>query len=119
MKQIRIFVMIAVLSMILPLASYAQEHRHSHRGEIVIVNDTDTQVSIYVRTEKYGRIGVWTYRPDQNSYLSYKDVRLRVSGDDEIEIADWPKAYIGDVAEYRDGAWKLNIRHARRELRHR
>jgi len=119
MKQIRIFVMVAVLSMILPLASYAQEDRHLHRGEINVVNDTDTQVSIYVTTEYSGRMGPWTYKPGQSSHVGYKEIRLRVKRDDLIEIADWGKAHIEDVADFQDGIWQLSIRDARHELRHR
>ncbi|MGD0280764.1 MAG: hypothetical protein ABSB95_00205 [Dissulfurispiraceae bacterium] len=121
MKQIRIFVMVVALSFILPFAVCAQEHRHSHRGEIRIVNDTESQVSIYVTTEKYGRIGVFTFKPGQNSYLLYGEgnLKLRVSGNDEIEIADWGKTYIGDVAEFVDGVWNLSIRHAHHEMHHR
>jgi hypothetical protein len=116
MKQVRIYVvMFAALSMILFFASYGQSKR-AHRSEIHIVNDTDTQVSFYITTEKYGR-KQWTWKKDHDSYPSIDGVRLRVNGDDRIEIADWGKAYIDDVAEFEDGVWQLRLRHARHELR--
>ncbi len=30
-----------------------------------------------------------------------------LAGDDTIEIADWGKAYIDEVAEFEDGVWQL------------
>ena len=116
MKQVRIYVvMFTALSMILLFASQGQSKR-SHRSEIHIVNDTDTQISFFITTEKYGR-KQWTWKKDQDSYPSIDGVRLRVNGDDTIEIADWGKAYIEDVAEFEDGLWQLRFHHARRELR--
>lgn len=118
MKQIRIVVILAVICMILPLVSYAQEHRHSPHGEIMITNDTDSQVSFFITTEKYGR-KQWTWAPNKGSFPTMQSLRLRVRGNDTIEIADWGKAYIQEVADFRDGLWNLSIRHARRELRQR
>ena len=116
MKKVRIYVvMLAALSMILLLASFGQAKR-THRSEIHVVNDTDTQISFYITTEKYGR-KQWTWKRDHDSYPSIDGVRLRVNGDDSIEIADWGKAYIDEVAEFEDGLWQLRLRRAHRELR--
>ena len=116
MKKVRIYlVMLSALSMILLMVSYSQAKR-THRSEIHIVNDTDTQISFYITTEKYGR-KQWTWKKDHDSYPSIEGVRLRVNGDDSIEIADWGKAYIDEVAEFEDGVWQLRLRRAHRELR--
>jgi hypothetical protein len=116
MKKVRIYVvLLAALTVILLLASAGQARR-THRSEINIINDTDTQISFFITTEKYGR-KQWTWKKDHNSYPSIDGVRLRVNGDETIEIADWGKAYIDDVAEFEDGLWKLRLRHAHRELR--
>jgi hypothetical protein len=116
MKRIRVYViMVAALSMILLFASYGQSKR-THRGEIHIVNDTDTQITFIITTEKYGR-KTWTWKKDHDAYPGIDGIRLRVDGEDSIEIADWGKAYIEDVAEFEDGVWQLKIHHARRELR--
>ena len=90
--------------MILLLVSYGQAKR-THRSEIHIVNDTDTRVSFFITTEKYGR-KQWTWKRDHDSYPSIEGLRLRVNGDDTIEIADWGKAYIDEVAEFEDGVWQ-------------
>lgn len=117
MKQIRILVMFAVLCMILPLASYAQHHRHPRNAEINVTNDTNTQVTVAITTERYGR-EQWTFEPGRDIYLSRNGgIKLRLTGNDEIEIADWGKFYIQDVAEFRNGVWSLSIRHARRQAR--
>ena len=106
------------LSLMLPLMACAQEHRHSPRGEIIVTNDTETQVTYFITTEKHGRRS-WTATPGYNKYPALPDMtHIMVRGDDEIEIGDFGKAYIRDVAQFRDGVWKLSIRHARRELRH-
>ncbi|MBA4391791.1 MAG: hypothetical protein C0399_12770 [Syntrophus sp. (in: bacteria)] len=83
-----------------------------------MLNDTDTQVSFRITTEKYGRLR-WTYKPGHQGVLSNgpDKIRLRVGDDDMIEIADWGKTTIRDVAEYRDGAWYLSIHNAHRILR--
>lgn len=110
------------------LAVRAQEHKHSQNGEILITNDTDSQVSFYITTEKYSRMAPWTWGPGKSLHPTRQEhlpdnsitqIRLRASGDDEIEVADWGKAYIRDIAEFKDGIWNLSIRNARRELRHR
>ena len=118
LKAIRIYGMCLALSLILPLVACAQEHRHSRSGgEILVTNDTDTQITYYITTEKYGK-AQWTRPPGDSVYPTMNGIRIRVRGDDQIEIGDWGKAYIEDVAEFHDGAWKLSIRQARRELRH-
>jgi hypothetical protein len=118
MKQVRIYVvMVAALSMIFLLASYGESKR-THRSEIRIINDTDTQISFYITTEKYGR-KTWTWKKDHDAYPGIDGVRLRVDGDDTIEIADWGKTYIEDVAEFEDGLWKLRLHQARHKLRKR
>ena len=108
-------VMFVGLSMILLLASFGEAKR-THRSEIHIINDTDTQISFYITTEKYGRKS-WTWKRDLDSYPTIDGVRLRVNGDDSIEIADWGKVYIDEVAEFEDGVWQLRMRRAHRELR--
>jgi len=115
LKKIPIYATFLALSFILTLSSCAQEHRyrHSHYGEILVMNDTDTQISYFITTEKYGRLS-WTYVPGHSGYPGTADlVRIRVRGEDQIEIGDWGNAYIGDVAEFNDGIWKLSFRHAR------
>jgi hypothetical protein len=119
MKKMRIFAMMLVaLSMIVPITSFAQEHGRPHRAEISVVNDTSTQVSFYITSEKCGRWG-WSYKPGYEGFLNCgpDKKRARVGRDDQIEIADWGKTNIQSVAAFRDGAWYLSIRDARRELR--
>ncbi len=118
MKQIRVFLILFVaLGLVLPLESYAQSRR-SPRSEIRIINGTDTQISFYITTEKYGR-KQWTWAPNKSSYPTIDGIRLRVRGTDEIEIADWGKAQIKDLATFNDGVWLLSLRLAGRELRNR
>ncbi len=120
MKQIRLLAILAILCMILPLASYAQHQRHSKRAEIIVNNDTSAQITFFITTERYGRLE-WTYAPGNDSYTSHgpNGIRLMVRGNDVIEIADWGRFYIQDVSEFRDGVWKLSLRHARRVARQR
>ncbi len=116
MKQIRIIAILAVLCMILPLATYAQDHRHARSAELNIVNNTATQVTVSITTERYGKLD-WPYAPGEVARPASKDsVILRVRGDDRIQIADWGTAYIRDVAVFSDGVWNLNIRQARRVM---
>ncbi len=118
MKKIQIFlILFATLCMILSLGSYTQARR-SPRAEILIVNDTETQISLIITTERYGR-KQWTLAPDKSIHPGMDGIRVRVSEDDEIEIADRGKAQIGDVAMFTDGIWRLSLRHARRELHRR
>jgi len=128
LKKIPIYATFLALSFILTLAACAQEHRYSHRGEILVTNDTDIQVSFYITTEKYGRMGIWTWAPGKSAFPTRQErlpdnsitqIRVTVRGDDKIEISDWGNAYIQDVARWSNGAWNLSIRDARHELRHR
>jgi tetratricopeptide (TPR) repeat protein len=116
MKQVRIIAILAVLCMILPLAAYAQDHRHSRSAEIRIVNNTDTQVTLRLLSEKYGS-KKYTYAPGERGILTSGDIRLRVRGDDQIELADWGTALIRDIATFEDGLWNISIRQARRMMR--
>ncbi len=121
LKKIPMCAIFFTLSFILTIAVCAQEqrHRHSHHGEILITNDTDTQISYFIMNEKIGRLS-WTYAPGHRGYPGNADrVKIRLRGEDQIEIADWGKAYIEDVAEFNDGIWNLSFRHARRIMHRR
>lgn len=117
MKGSRIVVILLVLSMVLPVAVYAQHHRHSRDGEIRVNNETDSQVSVYIWTAKYGKL-MWTWKQGLDGFLVNKQlIRIRVSEDDEIAISDWGKTTIREIAEFREGAWYISIRQARHELK--
>ena len=74
MKQIRIYIAIFAAALGMTLACNAQAR--SPHAEISIVNDTNTQVSIYFTTERNGNLR-WTWQPATSSYLSPR-VRLLV-----------------------------------------
>jgi hypothetical protein len=76
----------------------------------------DSQVTFYITTEKYGRLN-WSWKPGMDSYPNTVKVRIRVRADDLIEISDWGRANIKDVAEFHDGLWNLRLRDARHKLR--
>ena len=116
MKQIRVFVILAALCLILPVMSYAQDHRHSRSAEIRIINNTDTQITLRIFSEKYGS-KKYVYAPGESGILTTGGIRLRVRGNDQVEIADWGKAFIQDVSAFEDGLWNLSIRQARRMMR--
>jgi hypothetical protein len=120
MKRIKLYLLLIAICLLLPLRSFAQMP-HSHEAELHVINDTETQVSFHMTTEKYGT-KQWTWRPGQDSYPTIPNPdgtnhRVRVRGTDSIEIADWGSREIRDVAEFVDGVWEIRIRHARRELR--
>ena len=117
LKQIRNCVlMFAAIFSVLTLTSCVHEYRHTPHGEIRVTNDTDTQVSFIISSDKYSRLS-YTLKPGANPYLLKDGVRIRVSGRDSIHVADWGGADIGDIANFYDGIWNLSIRQARRELR--
>ena len=116
-KQIRMYVvMFAVLCMVLPFASLAQAG--SPRAELRMANDTNTQVGFYISSDRFGRKH-WTWKPGDHGYVVAKGgERLRVGGLDTIEIADWGKCQIEDIATFNDGIWQVNsFREAHRALR--
>jgi hypothetical protein len=117
MKGSRLVVILLVLSIGLPVAVYAQHHRHPRDGEIRVTNETDSQVSIYIWTEKYGKL-MWTWKQGLDGFLNNKQlIRIRVSEDDEVAISDWGKTTIREIADFREGAWYISIYQARHELR--
>ncbi len=115
MKQVRIYVAMAVVAvcLLIPLVSDA-----APRAEIRITNDTRSQVTFFITTGKFGRVN-WTYRPGNSSFPTSNGARVRVKGDDTIEIADWGRTYIDRVAVFndREGIWELSLRDARRQIR--
>jgi len=119
MKKVLILAALAAVLMILPIAAYAQQHHHGGpRGEIQVYNDSRSQMTFFVYTERAGKLK-WTFTPDHKGYLSHNNIRLRVKGYDKIQIADYPAANISEVGRFRNGRWFVSIRDALRILRNR
>jgi len=77
MKQIRIVVMAAVLSMILPLRPMLRTIGHSHRGEIVILTIRRAKSRFMSTTEK-----IWQ---DRNMDLQTRPEFLSESSRRQVE----------------------------------
>ena len=118
MKRMQFFLIAVVLSLVLPNLNWADERHHSRHGEIRVVNDTDSQISFIISTEKFGK-KTWTFKPHQDSFCSVEGIRIRVTGSDRIMIGDWGETSLRNVGEFRDGYWFLSLREARHEMRRR
>jgi hypothetical protein len=114
MKQVRMVVAaVAVLCVFLPVAARAE----MPRSEIRINNDTQTQISFKITTQKNGTMN-FTWSPGAKLYPTSNKVRVRVKGDDMIQIADWGRTRIDQVAVFDNGVWILSLGQARGRLQH-
>ena len=89
----------------------SQTSRHETRSELLIKNDTNSQISFFITTQGSGRLH-FTWKPGLSSHPSKGQTRLMASGKDIIEIADWGRAKIEDVGIFNNGEWLINLGHA-------
>ena len=122
-KWMRRWGMVAVVLLLAPLMAVAQsrprearpdssaDRSRGSRGEIQVVNDLRDEVSLSMSSENREWLGEWSIRPGENVVLQKRGERIRVRSNDRIQIGDdggWVE--VGQVGQFQDGVWRVNVR---------
>ena len=84
----------------------------SGRGTIQVTNDWRDEVKLTMWTSQRERIGeYWVLSPGETAFLEYRDVRIKVRPTYKIKVGnDWGWVNLGEVGEFQDGVWYVNVR---------
>ena len=120
-KIIQLSVILVALLCLVPGGASAQEDyspydaerpRDQPRGEIQITNDWRDAVTVTMWTHRRERIGdSWALEPGESAYLAVDNDRIKVRPNYKIKVGnDWGWVNLGEVGEFRRGAWQVNVR---------
>ncbi len=107
--------LLAILLWVVPMATSAQGHDYRDeggRGPIQVTNDWRDAVRITMWTHRRERIGgSWTIEPGDSAFLVIEETRIKVRPNYKIKVGDdWGWVNIGEVGEFQDGVWYVNVR---------
>jgi len=110
--------MLVAVLLVAALAAQAQprEYRPGFapdrpRGDVIVNNDWQDEVSLSMWSSKRERIGAWIIRPGQNAVLQEGGVRIRVRPSYKIKVGeDWGWVDLGQVGRFQQGTWYVSVR---------
>ncbi len=82
------------------------------RGVVQVTNDWRDEVNITMWTQDRERIGeYWTLGSGETAFLEYRNARIKVRPNYKIKVGeDWGWVNLGDVGEFQNGVWYVNVR---------
>lgn len=107
--------LLAVLLWLVPMTTSAQDYAprdEGGRGPIQVTNDWRDAVRITMWTHRRERIGgSWTIDPGDSAFLVVEEARIKVRPNYKIKVGDdWGWVNVGDVGQFQDGIWYVNVR---------
>jgi hypothetical protein len=113
--------MLAILLCVAPLVVVAQDGRRGSRpdssrnwprGAIQITNDWRDEVKVAMWTHQREQIsGFWTVEPGVTTLLVVDGESIKVRPSYKIKVGDdWGWVNVGDVGQFSQGTWYVNVR---------
>ena len=89
-----------------------ERSRDGPRGQIQVTNDWRDEVNVTLWTHRRERIGdSWVLEPGESAFLAVDEDRIKVRPNYKIKVGnDWGWVNLGDVAQFRRGAWYVTVR---------
>ena len=118
-KWMRLWGIVAVVLLLAPLMAFAQSRPREarpdrsadrSRGEMQVVNNLRDEVSLSMWSDNQERLGEWSIRPGENIVLQDRGERIRVRSNFKISVEDGDWVDVGQIGQFRNGAWHVNVR---------
>ena len=119
-KDMKVWGMLVAILVLTPLLAVAQvQYRESRqarnydqaRGPIQVVNDWRDVVNVSMWSEHRERIGEWVVRPGERTILGEARQPIRVRPNYKMKVGDdWGWVDVGQVGQFRNGTWYVNVR---------
>lgn len=99
----------------IPMMVMAQDYidrDRGGRGPIEVTNDWRNEVQVTMWTHRRERIGEsWSLDPGDVAFLAVGSSRIKVRPNYKIKVGnDWGWVDVGEVGEFQDGVWYVNVR---------
>ena len=119
-KSMQLWGILVAVLVLTPLLAVAHvQYRESRqvrnydqaRGPIQVVNDWRDVVNVSLWSEHRERSGAWVIRPGERAMLGEARRPIRVRPSDKMKVGDdWGWVDIGQVGQFQNGTWYVNVR---------